>query len=708
MHRRTAPKQNLHRNCHLNRHYPLIALFAILMGVFASDVRAVQTEVFLDDTVADFAGGDLTTATLTSKGILRPPFRRELLAQPDAAIVWNIAEHGDARYIATGHEGRLFRQSGSGEPTLVHKFKESSLYAILSDEQAGLLVGASPGGKVYRIEDGKEPAVFASTGAAVVWDLVRQGDAIYAATGSKPQIVRIADDGTTATLGKMPEVLNILDLAPIPNSGDLLATTQGPGYLLRVTPEGKVTVLVDPEQEEVRRVAVLPDGSFVAAVNGVRSPGDKALERAPAAEVQKAGSKPRPESFIVRVYPDGMTREWWTSMESPIHDLFARPDGSIIVAAGLSGNLILVTPEGDADLAGVSDDDVLARLAPAAHGGVLLGTGSAAAVLSFDSAGLQKGIFESRVHDAKGTVRWGRIRARLDAADGAITIATRSGNTAKPDDTWHDWTTPTDFNSWEFVAASPAARFFQYRLELSLADSLRAATPEVDFVRVFYTRPNEAPGLTNLVVGAPKQKPPGPPGPPPIVAKIEPFPHSNPGALEATWVPQDQNNDTLLFDVHLQEAGEKEWTRLEKEITDPRLVFDTTQIPDGEYRLRVVASDLSSNTPAEALKAEATSGLFLVDNTAPALILLSSVRDSDEQVTVRFRAEDAASVVAGAAWRAGFGDFIRVFPEDSSSDQFSETFTFVVKGEDARRGGFVTVAATDEAGNTTLMKVALD
>ena len=108
------------------------------------------------------------------------------------------------------------------------------------------------------------------------------------------------------------------------------------------------------------------------------------------------------------------------------------------------------------------------------------------------------------------------------------------------------------------------------------------------------------------------------------------------------------------------------------------------------------------------LKAEATSGLFLVDNTAPALILLSSVRDSDEQVTVRFRAEDAASVVAGAAWRAGFGDFFRVFPEDSSSDQFSETFTFVVKGEDARRGGFVTVAATDEAGNTTLMKVALD
>lgn len=121
---------------------------------------------------------------------------------------------------------------------------------------------------------------FAHTGAGIVWDLVRTEkalDPLPAATGSPASLVRIADDGTTTTLVKVKDVLNILDIAPVPGTSDLIIATQGPGWIARVDADGKLLVLVDPEQEEVRRVVVLSDGSIVGAVNGLRSPGQKLL-----------------------------------------------------------------------------------------------------------------------------------------------------------------------------------------------------------------------------------------------------------------------------------------------------------------------------------------------------------------------------------------------------------------------------------------------
>src|SRR5439155_18932169 len=56
---------------------------------------------------------------------------------------------------------------------------------------------------------------------------------------------------------------------------------------------------------------------------------------------------------------------------------------------------------------------------------------------------LPEGTFESTVHDAKTTARWGRIRwTAVLSPEGQLLCQTRSGNTPEPDATWSDWSAP--------------------------------------------------------------------------------------------------------------------------------------------------------------------------------------------------------------------------------------------------------------------------
>lgn len=683
------------------------AAVVLLAGGLTVAAPAAQTEFFLDDATAQFAEGDATTSTLTFDGFIAPPVARERVGDIDADAVWDVAVLDGAVYTATGHDGKLFRLSEDGGVDLVHDFEEAALYALLPLED-GLLVAASPGGTLYFLEDGEgEPQVDAQLGAELVWDVVEHGDGLVAATGSPAALIRVEDDATTSTLAKMDFALNVLDLAPIPGGDDLAVATQGPGYVVRVSADGTMRVLIDPEQEEVRRVAVLPDGSVIGAVNGERSPGQNVLDRTPGNQA-RGNQKPQPESFIVRAYPGGIASEWWTSPESPIHDMHVLGDGGLLVAAGQAGNLYRVTAEGETDRVGVAHDDFVLRLSPAGDGVAYAGTASEAGLYRFRPEETSDGRFESRVFDAKGIVNWGRIRARVLPGDGAVALSVRTGNTKEPDETWQDWSEPADFNDGEFADGTPPGRFLQYAIDFDVSEAPRAIDPLVDFVRVFYTRPNEAPEVSEVVLSNPTRKGNGPPNQAPPTVRVDAFPEPNPGALELAWKAADQNNDTLRFAVALRGAEDEQWTTLEEDLEAPPFLLETRVLPDGYYRVRVTASDRITNPGDQALESQAESPLFLVDNLAPDIIMLSVVRESDEEVTIRFRVEDPTSVVVGAAWSPDFGEYRLLTPEDGAYDQRSETFRLVLTGEEAARGALVVLAASDEAGNTVLSRVRLD
>ena len=75
------------------------------------------------------------------------------------------------------------------------------------------------------------------------------------------------------------------------------------------------------------------------------------------------------------------------------------------------------------------------------------------------------------------------------------------------------------------------------------------------------------------------------------------------GWVGARWLARDPNGDPLVYTVEIRGEDETEWKPLKDKVAEKYFSWDSTAFPDGEYRLRVTASDAPSNPPAEALTA---------------------------------------------------------------------------------------------------------
>ena len=67
------------------------------------------------------------------------------------------------------------------------------------------------------------------------------------------------------------------------------------------------------------------------------------------------------------------------------------------------------------------------------------------------------------------------------------------------------------------------------------------------------------------------------------------------------WRAEDDNGDDLELRRLYRREGETSWKLLKRGMTDQILVWDTTSVPNGRYTVRIVASDMPSNSSADAL-----------------------------------------------------------------------------------------------------------
>ena len=62
-------------------------------------------------------------------------------------------------------------------------------------------------------------------------------------------------------------------------------------------------------------------------------------------------------------------------------------------------------------------------------------------------------------------------------------------------------------------------------------------------------------------------------------------------AVTVRWAAHDDDGDDLIYSLFLRGDGETVWRPLKDKINDKAYSFDATLIPDGGYRIKVVASD---------------------------------------------------------------------------------------------------------------------
>ena len=141
----------------------------------------------------------------------------------------------------------------------------------------------------------------------------------------------------------------------------------------------------------------------------------------------------------------------------------------------------------------------------------------------------------------------------------------------------------------------------------------------------------------------------------------------------------------LHYSVSFRAKGSTNWLRLRENIDETQINFDTSQLPDGRYELRLTATDELDNP--EGPLADMKDGVeFQVDNSAPKIAMTTNGGDVVVHIT------DELSPVGRVEYSADAEKWIRLLPEDGIADSRSETFRLSKKDVD---GKFVIVRAVD-------------
>ena len=260
--------------------------------------------------------------------------------------------------------------------------------------------------------------------------------------------------------------------------------------------------------------------------------------------------------------------------------------------------------------------------------GLYVATSNTGRLYKLGSQPAAHGTYLSDVFDSGVFSQFGRVEvnANDNGSTGDYEIFARSGNVENPERNWSEWQKVTPNAG---TAGVPAARFIQWKAVLEPG-------ARVGSVGVNYLPVNIAPVVDEIAVepGARATQAPPQPGQPQQISINLPSaqnalsytqdPATAPlaavrdrTAVTVRWSAHDDNGDDLIFDIYVRGDGEKNWRLLRPRITERFYSFDSIRIPDGGYRIRVVASDAPAHTLGDALSGERESDHFIIDTTPP-------------------------------------------------------------------------------------------
>jgi hypothetical protein len=542
-----------------------------------------------------------------------------------------------------------------------------------------------------------------------IWDMTfDSAGRLYIATGGPAAIYRVdpsKPDPAPQEFFKSDEQ-HIRALA-WDNKGNLIAGTDGTGLVYRISPEGKGYVLFEAPRREIPALAVDANGTIFAA-----SVGDKTHNPLPPLPIQGAGvvtitvlqpgsfqaaanaSNSAPEGTDIYALEEGQApRKVWSGKDEVVYALTSRADG-ILALTGNRGRIFRIASNGDyADVGHLEAQQALCLASSGdPKGEILIGTGNTGKLVRFGLQGQHE--YASDVLDAGAMARYGRIE--VEPGSSGYDLFTRTGNIEQPVRGWTDWQAVSSDR-----VASPAGRFLQWKAVLRPGGSMGS-------VGVNYLPVNAAPVVEEIVVvtGA-RLNPQAQAQPQQPTININ-LPSGNQGgavvnfdgggnnpiaaikdrtAVTARWGAHDDNGDDLTYSLYLRGDGDHEWHLLKDNVTEKAYSFDQTLIPDGGYQLKVVATDLPSHTPADALTGDKVSERFEIDTTPPVVTALKADQARVECVHapcpaaaahVTFDAEDGMSAVVRAEYSLDAGPWQYIEPIGGLSDARREHYDFTI------------------------------
>ncbi len=639
-------------------------------------------------------------AVVSNEGALRLSRQLKPLASLQASHVWDIAE--DLRgnlVVATGDEGKLFQVTPEGNATLLYTAADSQVLSLARAADGTIYAGTGPGGKIIAIPPQGKPFLFAKGLDAYVWSLVYDADTktLYAGTGPKGRIFQI-DGAGKASVFYVTKQEHVLCLAR-GQGQTLYAGTDKGGLVYRLNGQGKGFVLYQASQPEVRRLLVL-DGVVYAGTSapGLRRPPGgrlpssssegttnpnlfkKPMEPNSSAKPTQSGSSGSGSSSstgssatpasapsspssgdnsLYRIAADGTVRELFRDKTMLLSLL--KQGGRLLIGTGMQGQLFEIdeTTKERSEIARLDHGQILC-LWLRRDGTIVMGTGDPGKLYVLEDRFASQGTVVSEVLDAKIPSKWGALNWKADTPPGtAVTLAVRSGNVAEPDETWSDWSAEQS-DPQQATILAPTARFLQYRVTLKTTN--RSATPALRRLTLRYRTTNQAPEIASL-----------------DVPDLDAVNLDNPKKLKIKWSVTDPNEDEVSFNLYYRKEGWKNWVVLEEDYDKKDYDWDTSTVPAGIYRFKVVASDHRDNPAEDALTAQRLSAPVPVAHLPPA-VSVKVVRLEGGVVALEASATDPLVRLTEAAFAIDSKKWTNVFPTDGLFDSKAETFRFQAEG----------------------------
>jgi hypothetical protein len=665
----------------------------------------------------EFERGTPTGIAMRNDGRLEPAPALRTLSSTPATFLWSIASLGTDLYVGSGSASggsQLLRIDSKGASTTAASFKELNVQALLPLADGGLLAATSPDGKIYRITGSGTPQVIfdASTTAEkpkYLWSLAlsKDGD-LLVATGAPAAIYKISLKNPTAK----PELffrsgdqhIRCLLVAP---DGNILAGSDGAGILYRIAPDGKPFALYAAPRHEITALALDPSGNVYAVGVGDRRPptlpplaaaGAQPSAAAlaltllqPGSSISATNNTVVPEgSEIYRIAPDGTPLRLAALREDVVYSLAFR-NGALFAGSGNRGRVYRLDPNDAGTYTDVAHTEASQVTAiTQTPSGLALATANSGKVLQLSDVPSATATYVSDVFDGRTATQWGR--AEVQGSTSGVDIFVRAGNIENPRDgfahLWSDWAA---IKPGQTPLPIPSTRYVQWKAVLHPGTQLRSVTlnylphnlpPQVDDVIVqpgARVAPQPAPTATGGSIaiafrGAPSTAPAIPlpeGGAAPLMAQRDRT------AVTARWQAHDANNDALVYKLEFRDVHETAWHLLRDRVRGSSLSFDASLLPDGDYELRVTASDAPAHTVADALTAQRISPPFTIDTTPPVPgTLTATVRDG--QLHATFDATDATSPIARAEYSLDAGPWQYLEPAGHLSDSLTEHYDFTV------------------------------
>jgi hypothetical protein len=520
---------------------------AVLAPLFAASTRVWEISDF-----QDFAPGKFENLSLTHEGRLTLGPAMEVVYSSDQPVIWDAAPAPDGSiYVATGHEGHIYRIDPRGESRLFWDAPEIEVFALAVAPNGDVYAGTSPRGKVYRITAVGEASEFFDPKETYIWSLALApakgsarsafgaSEALFAGTGEHGRIFRIDASGKGEVYFETGQ-RHVMSLA-FDSEGRLLAGTDPNGILYRVDGPGKAFTLYDSDLPEIRALQVTPEGEIYAAAMGggvslapqnvpstITGLGSSAVTTITVSAT--AEDTPGPEDFKTQLTPEGgrpgaaavtisqpsvsysglekaallrirpgvAVEKIWSSQQENVLALSLDPAAmdQVIFATDGEGRVYRVNGDREVSLAAQAEQDQITRLARTSSG-LLLSTAHGGKLYRIGPKS-SKGAYQTAVFDTGGISRWGRLSWR-GSGGARVEFQTRTGNSGRPDATWSEWSEPfsVDPGADGSAIASPPARFVQWRAVVQ-GNGSEAVT--IDRVGITYLPQNSPPAIQSVEI----------------------------------------------------------------------------------------------------------------------------------------------------------------------------------------------------------------